>query len=104
MSHKSYIPEEEELDRTRGPTSKINPPGQYGTKINNWIGHVPRGDGLLRDVLEGGMLGKRPRGSPRRGMIDDLMKGSFTKMKRRAEGRKEWRDWVPGTCLRAEHL
>ena len=70
----------------------------------NWIGHVLRGDGLLRDVLEGRMLGKRPRGRPRRGMIDDLMEGSFMKMKRRAEGRKEWREWVPGTCLRAEHL
>ena len=70
----------------------------------NWIGHVLRGDGLLRDVLEGRMLGKRPRGRPRRGMIDDLMEGSFVKMKRRAEGRKEWRKWVPGTCLRAEHL
>ena len=70
----------------------------------NWIGHVLRGDGLLRDVLEGRMLGKRPRGRPRRGMIDDLMEGSFVKMKRRAEGRKEWREWVPGICLRAEHL
>ena len=32
----------------------------------NWIGLVLRGDGLLRDVLEGRMLGKRPRGRPRR--------------------------------------
>src|SRR6266496_5887222 len=70
----------------------------------NWIGHVLREDGLLRDVLEGRMLGKRPRGRPRRGMLDDLMEGSFVKMKRRAEGRKEWREWVPGTCLRVEHL
>src|SRR5258708_39887187 len=59
----------------------------------NWIGHVLRGDGLLRDVLEGRMLGKRlPRGRrPRRGMIDDLMEGWLVKMKRRAEGRQEWR-------------
>src|SRR6266568_65231 len=70
----------------------------------DWIGHVLRGGGLLRDVLEGRMLGKRPQGRPRRGMIDDLMEGSFVKMKRRAERRKEWREWVPGTCLRAEHL
>ena len=52
-----------------------------------------RCDGLLRDVLEERILGKRlPRGRPRRGMIDDLMEGSFVKMKRRAEGRKEWRE------------
>src|SRR5206468_5891612 len=31
----------------------------------NWIGHVLRGDGLLRDVLEGRMMGKRVRGRPR---------------------------------------
>ena len=54
----------------------------------NWIGHVLRGNGLLRDVLEGRMLGKRPKGRPRIGMIDDLMEGSFEKMKR-AEGRVE---------------
>src|SRR6266581_19647 len=60
----------------------------------DWIGHVLRGDGLLRDVLVGRMLGKRPRGRPRREMIDDLMEGSFVKMKRRAEGRKEWIGYV----------
>src|SRR5260370_33940374 len=52
----------------------------------NWIGYVLRGNGLLRDVLEGRMLGKRPRGRPRRGMIDDLLEGSFVKMRRRERG------------------
>src|SRR6266496_277922 len=73
-------------------------------RTKNWIGHVLGVHGLLRDVLEGRMLGKRPRGRPRRGIIDDLMEDSFVKMKTRAEGRKEWRESVPGTCLRAEHL
>jgi len=36
--------------------------------------------------------------------VDDLVEDSFEKMKRRAERRKEWREWVPGSCLRAEHL
>jgi hypothetical protein len=53
----------------------------------------------LRDVLEGRMLGKKPQGKPRTKMIDDLMEGSFVKMKRRAEGREDWRKWVPKTCL-----
>jgi DNA-binding protein YbaB len=70
----------------------------------NWMGHVLRGEGLLRDVLEGRMLGKRPRGRPRIGMLEEIMEGSFEKMKRRAEGREEWRNWVPRTCLRAEYL
>ena len=70
----------------------------------NWIGHVLRGDGLLKEVIEGRMLGKRPRGRPRAGMVDVIMEGSYEKMKRRAEGREEWRRWVPKTCLRAEYL
>src|SRR6266496_5795088 len=71
----------------------------YYCLCTNWIGNVLRGDGLLRDVLEGRMLGKRPRGRPRGGMRDDLVEGSFVKVKRRAEGRKEWREWVPGIHL-----
>ena len=65
----------------------------------NWIGHILRGDGLLRDVMEGRMMGKRPRGRPRARVIDELMEGSCVKMKRRAEGREEWRKWGPRTCL-----
>ena len=49
----------------------------------NWIGHVLRGNGLLRDVLEGRMLGKKRQGKPRTGMIDDSMEGLFLKMKRK---------------------
>src|SRR6188508_1743159 len=48
---------------------------------NNWIGHILRGDGWLRDVMEGRMIGKRPRGRPRTGTMDELMEGSYVKMK-----------------------
>ena len=40
----------------------------------NWIGHVLRVDGLLRDVLEGIMVKKKRTGKPREGMISDLEK------------------------------
>jgi hypothetical protein len=72
----------------------------------NWIGHVLRGDGLPWDVLESRMLGKKPQGKPRTKMIDDLMEGLFVEMERRAEGRENWRKWVPKTCLltKAEYL
>ena len=43
-----------------------------GERKKNWIGHVLRGDGLLRDVLEGRMLGRRPQERPRMGMLDEL--------------------------------
>ena len=36
------------------------------------MGHVLWHDGLLRDVLEGRMLGKRTRGTRRIQLIDDL--------------------------------
>ena len=69
----------------------------------NWIGHIVRGNGLLKLVLEGRMEGKRPRGRPRIGMIDELKEGSYVNMKRRAEDREKWRVWMPRTCCKAEN-
>ena len=64
----------------------------------NWIGHVVRGDGLLREVIEGKMDGKRSRGRPRIGMLDELKEGSYQQRKRRADNRSEWRCYVHRTC------
>ena len=70
----------------------------------NWIGHiVERGRGLLKLALGGRMEGKRQRGRPRLGMIDDLKEGSYESMKRRAEDRERWRVWLPRTCREAEN-
>ena len=72
-----------------------------------------RENGLLRDVLEGRMLGSRPQGRPRMGIVDELRevetkavkkkKESFGSMKRRAEDRQGWRAFVPRTCRNAEN-
>jgi len=56
----------------------------------NWIGHILSVDGLLKDVIEGRMEGKRTRGRRRMGMIDELMEGTYGQMKRRAEDRVSW--------------
>ena len=70
----------------------------------NWIGHVVRDDGLLREVVEGKMDAKRTRGRLRIGMLEELMKGSpnkknpYQQMKRRAENRLKWRCFVHRTC------
>jgi len=56
----------------------------------NWIGHVLRGEGLLKDVVEGRMEGKRARGRPRKGMLYELMVESYGIMKRKAKNRGEW--------------
>ena len=70
----------------------------------NWIGHIMRGDGLMKEVMEGKMEGKRGPGRKRIGMIDDLIeKERYGDMKRRAEDRQGWRAWLPGTCRMAEH-
>lgn len=42
-----------------------------------WLWHVLRGDGLLRKLMEGRTEGKRSRGMPRNGMLDDLMVGTY---------------------------
>jgi len=70
----------------------------------NWIGHILRGDGLLKDVIEGRIEGKRTRGRRRIDMIDELMEGTYGQMKRRAEDRVGCRSWTPWTCRTAEHL
>ena len=69
----------------------------------NWIGHVVRGHGLLKQVIEGRMEGRRGRGRPRTGMLDDLKETSYVNMKRRAEDREAWKVWVPRTCRKAEN-
>ena len=70
----------------------------------NWIGHILRGNGLMLEVMEGRMEGKRGRGRRRLGMLDELMdEMSYENMKRKAQNRAEWRDWLPWTCRKAEH-
>ena len=50
----------------------------------NWIGHVLRGDGLLRDVTEGRVKGKKRAGKPRKGMIKkDCLIEAFSKTRTR---------------------
>ena len=72
-------------------------------KRKNWNGHVVRSERLLKLTLDGRMEGKRKRGRPRMGMIDDLKEGSYVNMKRRAEDREGWRVWMPRTCRKAEN-
>src|SRR6476469_3618831 len=61
----------------------------------NWIGHVVRGDGLMKLVLEGRMEGKRPSGRPKMGMINDVLDETYGDMKRKAKNSESWRIWKP---------
>jgi endonuclease/exonuclease/phosphatase family metal-dependent hydrolase len=69
-----------------------------------WLGHVLRGDSLLKLVIEGRMEGKRSRGRKRFGLMEEFLEGgSYGELKERARDRVGWRFWMPGTCLAAEH-
>src|SRR6218665_827019 len=61
------------------------------TRQNKWIGHTPRGESLLKTVIEGKMLGKRSRGRPRQMMLDWMMVEGYRKLKEQAQQREEWR-------------
>ena len=54
----------------------------------NWIGHVVRGNGLTKLMLEGRMEGERPRERPRMGMIDGVLDETYWDMKRKAKNRE----------------
>jgi len=57
------------------------------------------GEGLLRNVKEGRLAGKRSRGRKRIMMLDEFMKGTtFATLKRRAQERDVWRNLTPWTC------
>lgn len=62
----------------------------------NWIGHVLRGEGLLREVIEGRYQGTRARGRRGKSMLDDLKgNGSYMQLKSLAQDRERWRRYDP---------
>ena len=62
------------------------------SRKKKWIGHVLRGNGLLKETIEG-MEGKHPRGKRRVMMLDDMKekKDLYAEMKERTCDRDNWR-------------
>jgi len=59
---------------------------------NKWMGHILRHDGMIVEVLEGRMEGKRGRGRQRIGLIDRMKEGQpYQTLKEKAQNREEWR-------------
>ena len=63
------------------------------SRTKKWIGRVLRGNGLLKEVIEGRIEGKRPRGRKRAMMLHDMKeeKELYVEMKERARHRENWR-------------
>jgi hypothetical protein len=65
-----------------------------------WVGHVLRHGGLLRDVIEGRIEGKRPRGRPRNTWVANLLRDTectgYQQMKEKANDRERWREIMVG--------
>ena len=59
------------------------------------IGHVPRGDSLLKAVIEGNMEGKKTRGRQIQMMLDWMMADGYGKLTENAQQREEWRRHRP---------
>ena len=53
-------------------------------KKKNWIGYIPWGGEIVKEVIKGRMEEKRCRGRPRIGMLDDLVVVSYGDTKRRS--------------------
>ena len=51
-----------------------------------WLGHVMRHNGMMREVVEGKMKGKKGKGRPRLGLWEQ----NYEEVKRLAENRNNW--------------
>jgi len=90
VSWTEHMTNEEVLQRVEEKRSLIT---TLRERQKNWIGHILRGDSLLREIIEGRMEGKRTRGRPRQMMLGWLMTDGYRELKKRAQQRVYWRHW-----------
>src|SRR6266576_382167 len=53
-----------------------------------WLGHIMRGENLLKSVIEGMVDGRNKRGRKRIKMTDDIGRGHYAQIKKEAQDRK----------------
>lgn len=92
ISWRDRVTNEEVLKRV-GETRKLLE--DIKRRKKTWIGHVLRRDGLMKEVLEGRMRGKRTVGRRRQQLLDDIATDGYQTIKKQAQDRKKWRMWKP---------
>ena len=69
ISWKDYMTNEYVLDQVNEKIKLLN---TIFERKKRWLGHILRGESLVKEVIEGRMRGKRGRGKPRIKMLDDI--------------------------------
>ena len=89
ISWKDKVRNEQVLEIVKEKTTRID---VIRSRKKKWIEHVLRGNGRLKETIEG-IEGKRPRGRRRVMMLDDMKekKELYAEMKERARDRDHWR-------------
>ena len=103
ISYKDHITNEEVINRIK---QAIGPYEDPLTTIKRrklkWFGHVTRGNGLVKTVLQGTVRGQRKRGRERKRWEDNITEWTGLKMGeaiRHAEDREGWRRLVFNSSL-----
>ncbi|KAG1662190.1 Zinc finger protein 570 [Nymphon striatum] len=66
--------------------------GTIHKRQRKWIGHILRSENMLRDVMEGHVMGRRQRGRQRIKMLDGMKDGkSYAELKEESQDRNTWR-------------
>ena len=103
ISYKDHITNEEVINRIK---QAIGPYEDLLSTIKRrklkWFGHVARGNGLVKTVLQGTVRGQRKRGRQRKRWEDNITEWTRLKMGeaiRHAEDREGWRRLVFNSSL-----